>query len=133
MNKLKFLKSALFAVKAAGKIHLDYFGKNIKINHKNKLINRVTLVDIKAENIIVKTLQKQFPNHNFLAEENIYNKTDSDYLWIIDPLDGTSNYSHNIPAFAVSIALAYKDEIILINVFQQYFVNYESPLLLILL
>jgi len=67
----------------------------------------VTEVDKNAEEIIISTIQKSYPDHAFLAEES-GQRGESDYLWIIDPLDGTTNFLHSFPHFAVSIALKQK-------------------------
>lgn len=67
----------------------------------------VSEIDRQAENEIIYTLQKSFPDHGILAEES-GRQQGNDYLWIIDPLDGTTNFIHGFPQFAVSIALQYK-------------------------
>jgi len=104
---------AIKAALAAGAIHLKYFNKDIKINTKSSHHDRVTIADLESEKKIVNIIKEKYPDHNFLAEENIYEKTGSEYTWIIDPLDGTNNFSKNMPIFCVSIALAKKEEIIL--------------------
>ncbi|MBI5874828.1 MAG: inositol monophosphatase, partial [Deltaproteobacteria bacterium] len=76
-------------------------------------IDIVTEMDTKAENLIIKTLKNTFPDHGILTEESQEQKTNSAYRWIIDPLDGTTNYSHGFPVFCVSIALEKNGEIIL--------------------
>ncbi len=77
---------------------------SIDIKGKNDF---VTEVDRQAEHIIIETIKKAYPDHAFLAEES-GKSGDSEYIWIIDPLDGTTNFLHGIPHFAVSIALQYK-------------------------
>jgi myo-inositol-1(or 4)-monophosphatase len=77
---------------------------SIDIKGKNDF---VTEVDRQAEYIIIETIKNAYPDHAFLAEES-GQSGDSDYLWIIDPLDGTTNFLHGIPHFAISIALQYK-------------------------
>src|SRR3990167_2524590 len=64
----------------------------------------VTNVDIQAEQAIVSTLRKAFPSHSILAEESGLTDGDGEYQWIIDPLDGTTNFIHGFPHFSVSIA-----------------------------
>ncbi len=72
----------------------------------------VTEVDQRAEQEIIKTLRRAYPDHAIIAEESgEQNKRDSEYTWIIDPLDGTTNFLHGFPQFAVSIALRYKNKI----------------------
>ena len=73
----------------------------------------VTNSDIKTEKIIIEELKKARPNYSFISEENgIEKNKDSNNTWIIDPIDGTINFLHGIPHFAISIALRSNDEII---------------------
>ena len=72
----------------------------------------VTKTDKKVENVIIEELEKARPNYGFIAEETGEKKKDSEFNWIIDPIDGTSNFMHGIPHFAVSIALEKNGEII---------------------
>jgi myo-inositol-1(or 4)-monophosphatase len=69
--------------------------------------------DTLAEAKIIEVISKEFPSHSFLAEESGSATKDSDYLWIIDPIDGTVNYAHRFPQFCCSIGLHYKGEPIL--------------------
>jgi len=99
---------AIRAARSAG----DYISRqinnipNLEIETKSPN-DFVTQVDRMAEAKIIETLLKAYPDHSILAEES-GNYGESDYQWIIDPLDGTTNYLHSFPHFAVSIALAYK-------------------------
>ena len=68
----------------------------------------VTETDYRSENTIKRIIKSFFPEHSFLAEESGEDVKSSDYLWIIDPLDGTTNFVHGYPSFAVSIALYYQ-------------------------
>jgi len=81
------------------------------VEHKG-LHDLVTFVDKEAENRIVKGLTKMLPEAGFIAEENQALKKKESYNWIIDPLDGTTNFIHGVPVFSVSIALALNDKII---------------------
>ncbi|MHA2365736.1 MAG: inositol monophosphatase family protein, partial [Candidatus Hodarchaeales archaeon] len=92
----------------AGKVLLDRFKSANRINIKSDM-SLVTEADLKANAIILESLEKKFPNHSILSEETGLKDQDSDYLWIIDPLDGTTNFSNHIPFFAVSIGLLYKN------------------------
>lgn len=78
----------------------------------------VTYVDKKAEKRLVKDLGKLLPEAGFIAEENPDLVVSEDYNWIIDPLDGTTNFIHGVPLYSISIALSYKKEIILGVVFE---------------
>jgi myo-inositol-1(or 4)-monophosphatase len=76
-------------------------------------INLVTEMDMKSERAVVETLLASFPDHGIMAEEETTIRNGSGFTWIIDPLDGTTNYAHGYPCFSVSIALAQNDEIVL--------------------
>lgn len=106
----KFLSTAVRAAKLSGEFILNNLGKVSKsgINLK-QASDFVTYVDKESEQIIIKTIKERFPEHTFLAEESL--KEDGNYLWIIDPLDGTTNYIHGYPMFSVSIALRHENEI----------------------
>lgn len=111
-NQSDYLKIAISAAKKAGEIQKKYFGGEFTISDKRASYDRVTTADLESEDIIVETLRSQFPDFNILAEEKDYGKTDSEYTWIIDPLDGTNNFSCGIPIFASSIGLAKGDDVI---------------------
>lgn len=106
------LNVAIIAARQAGDIILRNIAllDRIQVNtkHNNELFSEV---DIKAEQIIIKTIRKAYPNHAILAEESGMHNSDTDYLWIIDPLDGTLNYLHSYPNFVVSIACKFKNRI----------------------
>lgn len=87
------------------------FDKVPKIKKKGA-IDLVTESDTESEKIIIETIKKVFPSHAILAEESGLEKGDSDCLWIIDPLDGTTNFAHHLPIFAVSIAFASKNDVV---------------------
>jgi myo-inositol-1(or 4)-monophosphatase len=107
-----FKQIAIMAAKKAGLILKRKLGKKRRVGYKG-IVNLVTEMDILAEKIIVSALQKHFPDHSILAEEQTSKKRFSPYQWIIDPLDGTTNYAHCFPIFCVSIALAKDGEPIL--------------------
>ena len=71
----------------------------------------VSEADIQAEREIIQTLRKTYPNHGILAEESGEQPGQDDYQWIIDPLDGTTNFLHGIPHFAISIAFRHKNRL----------------------
>ena len=112
MNLRKEKSTALLAARHASKVLLHYYGKNGKIKEKsNKSL--VSKADIEANKIIIKTIKKYFPSHSILSEETPFEDNKSDFKWVIDPLDGTHNFLHGIPIFGTSIALEYKDKVIL--------------------
>jgi histidinol-phosphatase len=112
MKQSEFLQVALRAAKKAEEIILHYYKTDVR-NHLKPDESPVSLADTEAEKIIIETIREQFPNHSFLGEESGENKTDRDYLWIIDPIDGTKHYLRGIPLFATEIALMHQGEIIL--------------------
>lgn len=108
----QFLDVAILAAKKAGQVHKKYFNTDIEIKTKKDSFDLVTVADIDAEAVIVSVIREYFPDHNFWAEENKYEKTASEYTWIVDPLDGTNNFSCGLPIFCASIALAKGTEVI---------------------
>ena len=109
-----FLDCALRAAQLAGQVIVNNLGKipGRGVNRKSES-DFVTQVDRDSEKIIIDTLRKAFPDHHFLAEESLKEADTDAYRWIIDPLDGTTNYIHQYPVFSISIALEYRREIIL--------------------
>ncbi len=93
----------------AGKILKKGIAGKIKVKFKGR-INPVTQFDIKAERYIISRIRKKYPAHSIMAEEGQGDRIESEYCWIIDPLDGTVNYSHHFPVYAVSIALYHQSE-----------------------
>jgi myo-inositol-1(or 4)-monophosphatase len=105
---------AIEAVKAASEILLDNFGKIVSEDIKEKNRNDfLTFVDTQAEKTIIKILLDNFPDHSILAEESGWQKQNSEFQWIIDPLDGTKNYISGVPNFSISIACRKNEDIIL--------------------
>ncbi|NQV09139.1 inositol monophosphatase [Candidatus Woesearchaeota archaeon] len=107
---------AIRLAKMSGKILLDSKDK-IKITEKKDKQDFCTNIDLKIEKFLIKEIHKVYPNHNILSEEIGDLKKKSDYLWVLDPIDGTKYYMKNVPLFTVSIALQYKDELVLGVVF----------------
>ncbi|HHE54577.1 MAG TPA: inositol monophosphatase [Caldithrix abyssi] len=105
------IKVAQTAARTAGKILLDNFRKIPANEIRRKLKNDfISFVDEQSEKSILKTIADAFPEHAFLAEEQGGSAHDHDYLWIIDPLDGTTNYLQGVPVFAISIGLLHKGQ-----------------------
>jgi myo-inositol-1(or 4)-monophosphatase len=103
-NYLNIAKKAAFA---AGGLQREQWGSVKEIDYKGE-IDLVTEVDQACEKIIIDTLRSECPTHEILAEESGVHQGTSDYRWIVDPLDGTTNYAHGYPCFCVSIALEYR-------------------------
>ena len=96
----------------AGIIQKDRFRKLCPSMIDEKAKNDfVTEVDRRAEGIIKDYIKSHFNDHNILAEESLAKRSSSPFLWIIDPLDGTLNYIHGLPNFAISIALEIEEEL----------------------
>lgn len=91
---------------------MQKFGGTLSVSHKGQ-VDLVTEADRAAEKAIVSVIRGTFPKHDILAEEEDHGRRDSSYRWIIDPLDGTTNYVHGFPWFAVSVALEVMGEIAL--------------------
>lgn len=96
----------------AGEIIRDGFGKNFQVEYKSGDNNLVTEIDKKSEQTIIEFVNKKFPGHKILSEESGLTENDSEFLWVIDPLDGTSNFAHGLPIFSVSIGLQRKNKTI---------------------
>jgi len=92
-------------LETAGKELLNYFGKNLDIKVKESQSSIVTKADLKSDSLISGLIRERFPSHNILSEESGFSYMKSGYTWIIDPLDGTSNFASAIPWFGVLIAL----------------------------
>lgn len=114
MDLNEFTNSVIEVAKNAGDFirkesqNFDY--QNVEEKGLNDL---VSYVDVEAEKLIISELKKLFPMAGILAEESHNEDPDTDYLWIIDPLDGTTNFIHGLPAYSVSIALARHKEPVL--------------------
>lgn len=98
--------------KQAGDIVREGFGKNFQIEFKSGENNLVTEIDKKSEQTIIQFIKNKYPSHGILAEEQGELRTNSEYLWVIDPLDGTTNFAHGLPIFSVSIGLQKKNKTI---------------------
>lgn len=103
---------ALQAAREAGAIIQDFAARRFDIIHKGR-INLVTEADLASEKHIKELITARYPTHKILAEESgISHHAEADYCWIIDPLDGTTNFAHGFPCYCVSIGLEHKGEII---------------------
>jgi myo-inositol-1(or 4)-monophosphatase len=112
----KLQQVALRAARAAGRIHLRRLSR-IKVTRKTNAIDLVTEADRESEQAIIRTLNRTFPDHAILAEESGANARQSAHRWIIDPLDGTTNFAHGFPQFCVSIAHEHRGRLELALVF----------------
>lgn len=113
MNKeFAVLKECLQTAGAIAHRHLGKVGYDLKGR-----ANLVTQADVACQKAVLKIIEKNFPTHDFLAEEEGLKNSGSAWQWIIDPIDGTTNFAHTMPHFSTSIALAYHHEIILGGVY----------------
>ncbi|HVF58085.1 MAG TPA: inositol monophosphatase family protein [Pyrinomonadaceae bacterium] len=100
----------------AGRVLAEHYGRAIEISNKGD-IDLVTEADLAAERLIVESIKSYYPRHEILAEEagavESAGERESEWKWIIDPLDGTTNYAHGYPCFCVSIALERAGELVL--------------------
>ena len=114
LNLHPMVNVAVKAARAAGSIinraALDI--ESVRVSQK-KANDFVTEVDQAAEAVIIETLLQAYPGHGILAEEsgNVHGARDSEFVWIIDPLDGTTNFIHGLPTYCVSIALAVRGKV----------------------
>lgn len=104
---------AITAARAAGHFIRRQFGRIQVVESKKSVIDLVTDTDRQAEAIIVSILQQAFPSYGILSEESVSQLGKAQESWLIDPLDGTTNYIHGYPLFAVSIALVRQDDVLL--------------------
>ncbi len=100
------------AAREAGAILREYYFRDKRIESKGNR-NLVTEADLRSEKCILDIIQSEYPDHSILCEESGKTEKSSEYRWIVDPLDGTTNYAFGIPHFCVSIALTLNDDIVL--------------------
>lgn len=107
----QILTTAIDASKQAGELLLGYLGK-VKAKEKQPR-DLVTQADIESQALIKSILLGAFPDHGFLGEEGDELDVDAEFCWIVDPLDGTTNFVHQLPSFAVSIGLRHGQDLVL--------------------
>ncbi|MFH0990630.1 MAG: inositol monophosphatase family protein [bacterium] len=108
------LKVAIQAALEAGRFLKENVGRIKQIERKHgQETNLVTEIDRKAEEIIITMIKQSYPDHDFLGEESGSHQAPSEYRWVIDPLDGTTNYTHGFHIYCVSIGLEVRGEIVL--------------------
>lgn len=111
---LRMLKTTLIEAAKAGAAEIQrFFNHEFKISNKEGINNLVTEADHAAEKAIMQVIQENFPNHYILSEETGEIVQESEYKWIIDPIDGTVNFAHGIPLNCVSIGVEKNGEMVL--------------------
>jgi myo-inositol-1(or 4)-monophosphatase len=108
----KARRVALRASNEAGEILKKNFGKAFWIKDKPGK-ETLTEIDLMAEESMIRIIRQSFPDHSILSEESGHDESPGDYMWVIDPLDGTTNYSINNPFFCTSVSLLFKNEAVL--------------------
>ncbi len=107
------LDFAVETAREAGALLRDHFGRAVDVSYKSSPIDLVTEADLLSEALIKERIATRYPRHAILAEESGHQEGVSEYRWLIDPLDGTTNYAHGYPFFCVTLALEYRGEIVL--------------------
>src|SRR5690606_11136180 len=112
-----FLPAIESMARQAGEVTLRHF-RRLSGYEKKGALDLVTAADTASEEVIVGEIRRQFPDHAILAEEGgRTGNAESEFLWVVDPLDGTTNFAHGLPLYSVSIALLHRGEIIAGGVF----------------
>jgi len=107
-----FTKVAVDAARQAGALLKDNWQKAKTIEIKTDIVDLVTNVDKASDTLITGILRSHFPDHQIIAEESSVSGQPSPYRWYIDPIDGTTNFAHSFPHFAVSIGLQHQGQMI---------------------
>ncbi len=108
---MEIKKAAVEMALEAGKLLKSRLGRAGRVDFKGA-VNIVTEMDRKSEDLIVRRITRDFPGHGIIAEESDERESAGRYRWIIDPLDGTTNYAHGLPMFCVSIAFEADGEVV---------------------
>ncbi len=111
MNYQPYLDAAVRAARVSGELIMRYYAANVSVETKADK-TPVTVADREAEELIRQELSTAFPDHGFLGEEGGEDRGDREFVWVIDPIDGTMNFIHQIPLFATEIALMRGDTIV---------------------
>ncbi len=116
MDLDKYLETAEQAAKKAGLMLIQNIRSDREISYKGK-VDLVTNFDKQSQDIVYHTLLSEFPDHDIIAEEGLKEEKGSDFKWVIDPIDGTTNFAHKFPVFCISIALEKRGEVLTGTVF----------------
>ena len=111
-NASEFLQTALLAARAAADISRSYYAGNFTVTTKDDL-TPVTQADVECEQKIREIILERFPEHGFYGEETGRTRDDAEYLWLVDPIDGTKGFVRQYPFFSTQIALMHNGQIIL--------------------
>jgi len=111
MSQKRFLDVALEAAKAGEEVIRHYYNNNVKVTMKQDY-TPVTVADVETEQKIKAVITETFPDHGFYGEETGQSNLDAEYVWLIDPIDGTKSFVREYPFFSTQIALMHRGEII---------------------
>ena len=111
-NASEFLQTALLAARAAAEISRSYYAGNFTVTTKDDL-TPVTQADVECEQKIREVILERFPQHGFYGEETGRTRDDAEYLWLVDPIDGTKGFVRQYPFFSTQIAIMHNGKIIL--------------------
>lgn len=116
-----YLEAAIEMARGAGEIQLRYFRASRLVSEtKQNAFDVVTVADKDSEQFIKSYIHDRFPDHGIISEESGADHSDRDWRWVVDPLDGTTNFNNGLPVFSVSIALEYKGEAVVGVVYAPY-------------
>lgn len=97
----------------AGEEQIRRFNQPMNLQYKSAEIDIVTEVDVWTEKFLIEKINNVYPKHRIISEESGFHHGEDDYEWVIDPIDGTTNFAHGFPLFSISIAVKYNDETVL--------------------
>lgn len=117
----KYIEAAIEMARGAGEIHMRYFRAPV-LESETKLnsFDVVTEADMESERFIKAYISEHFPDHGIISEESGADHSNRDWRWVVDPLDGTTNFKNGLPVFSVSIALEFKGEAMIGVVYAPY-------------
>lgn len=122
MDIESLLKSAMSMARAAGDIQMKYFRSTfLQIDTKQNDSDVVTVADKASEKLIIEAIHTSYPEHGIISEESGSENVHREWRWVIDPLDGTTNFSQGLPVFCVSIAVEHNEDAVVGVVYSPYF------------
>lgn len=108
-----YISAASAIARRAGALLMEYFVRGVKTEYKGAgTVDIVTDADRASEKLIIESLRAAFPDHGIIGEEGSRSQIAGEYIWYVDPLDGTTNFAHGFPIFCVSIGLARNNEVV---------------------
>lgn len=116
----ELLEVAVSAVRAGGRILIEGLARNLEVENKSERASIVTWADITAQAEIFRVIGERYPDHTILGEEGDGGGSGSEYTWMVDPLDGTSNYASGIPMCCTSVAVRRGDEVLAGAIFEPF-------------